>query len=82
MRHCTAGIHTSLTAVRVLRGGNHGMRELYVTVIEQLKSQRDSDAAVKLWEKIWKAYEASGADGIEAIVEELAESPKTAEEEL
>lgn len=56
------------------------MRDLYVAVVEQLKSQRDSNAALTLWEEFWEAYEVGGAEGIEAVMEDLAEYPKSAEE--
>lgn len=58
------------------------MHELYVVVARQLKAQRDSDAALKLWEKLWAAYEQNGVTGIADFIEQVLELPDTEEEEV
>lgn len=58
------------------------MHELYVVVARQLRAQRDSDAALKLWEKLWAAYEQNGASGIADFIEQILELPEEEEEEV
>lgn len=58
------------------------MHDLYTSVVRHLKSQRDSAAAIGLWDDLWAAYEEGGAEGIDELVEQLIEWPDTYEEKL
>ena len=51
--------------------------DLYRTVVRQLNTQRDSSAALKLWEDLWKAYERTGAEGVTEFIDQLIELPDT-----
>ena len=53
------------------------MHELYKTVTLHLKAQRDSAAALKLWDKLWDAYEQSGAEGVAEYIDQIIKLPDT-----
>jgi hypothetical protein len=55
------------------------MHELYRTVTLHLKAQRDSAAALKLWDKLWDAYEQGGAEGVAKLIEQIIKLPDTDE---
>ena len=56
------------------------MLELYTTVACHLRNQRDSEAASKLWDDLWAAYEKGRAEGVGEFVVQLVELPNTDEE--
>lgn len=57
------------------------MRQLYLQVLQQLKTQRESTSAQELWETVWKAYQEDGSDGVAALVEKLATYPVSEDNE-
>jgi hypothetical protein len=57
------------------------MHELYRTVTLHLKTQRDSAAALKLWDSLWDAYEQSGAEGVAKFIDKIIKLPNTDDEE-
>ena len=57
------------------------MHDLYTTVVRHLKSQRDSAAAIGLWDNLWAAYEKRGADGVAEFIGQIIKRPDTDDEE-
>ena len=57
------------------------MRELHSAVIGHLKTKRESERAIELWEKLWAAFEKRGADGVAELVEKLAKLPESDDED-
>lgn len=51
--------------------------ELYKTVARHLNTQRDSAAALKLWDDLWQAYEQSGSEGVVEFLDGIVELPDT-----
>lgn len=56
------------------------MRELPSVVIRHLKTKRESDRAVDLWNKLWGAFERDGAEAATDLLHSLAELPEVDEE--
>jgi hypothetical protein len=56
------------------------MRELQSVVIRHLKTKRESDRAVDLWNKLWGAFERDGAEAVADLLHSLAEQPEVDEE--
>jgi hypothetical protein len=54
--------------------------ELYKTVARHLNTQRDSAAALKLWDELWQAYEQSGSEGVVEFLDGIVDLPATDEE--
>lgn len=57
------------------------MHDLYTTVVRHLKSQRDSAAAIGLWDDLWATYEKGGAEGVAEFIDQIIELPDTDDEE-
>lgn len=55
--------------------------ELHKAVTRHLNSQRDSAAALKLWDGLWDAYQRTGGDGVTEFIDQMIELPDTDEEE-
>jgi hypothetical protein len=54
---------------------------LDTAVAAKLAAQRGNEDAAALWKKLWAAHEKGGAEGVEALLSELLESPE-AEDDL
>jgi hypothetical protein len=58
------------------------MRELHSVVVRHLKTKRESEGAIALWNKLWAALEKGGAEAVEELIAELAEMPKSDDDEI
>ena len=58
------------------------MRELHSVVVRHLKTKRESEGAIELWNKLWTALEKGGAEAVEELIEELAEMPRSHDGEI
>jgi hypothetical protein len=45
-------------------------------VAAKVAAQRGNEDAAALWRRLWSAYEQRGAEGVEALLGELLESPE------
>lgn len=57
------------------------MNQLYKTVARHISIQRDSAAALKLWDGVWDAYQRTGVDGVAEFIDQMIELPDTNGEE-
>lgn len=64
---------------KVVGGGGHAGEDtmtLDKAVAAKLAAQRGNEDAVALWKKLWASHEKGGAEGVEALLDELIESPE------
>lgn len=54
------------------------MDEINAAVVRHLKSQRDHEDAVALWEQIWARFRRDGSKGVQKLLDELLEQPDAA----
>lgn len=57
------------------------MHDLYTTVVRHLKNQRDSAAAIGLWDDIWAAYVKGGTEGVDEFIDQIIKRPDIDDEE-
>ncbi|WP_437936887.1 hypothetical protein [Sorangium sp. So ce341] len=57
------------------------MEEIKAAVVRHLKSQRNHEDAVALWEQIWARFRRDGSRGVQKLLDELLEQPDAAGKE-
>lgn len=57
------------------------MPKINEVVVRKLRSQREPDDAIELWETIWSRYQLGGSAGVKRFLDELLVHPDAVDDE-